>query len=73
MAVCKLTGEPGPSLDEIFSRHGLKSEDLDKECPLEVRNEVAVKIADWEMIGHCFYLPSEKISDINRENKSQAR
>ena len=54
-------------------RHGLKAEDLDKQCPLEVRNEVAVKIADWEMVGHCFNFPLEKIEDIKLDNESQER
>ena len=69
MAVC--FDDQGPTLDEILSRHGLKETDLDKQCPLEVRNEVAVRIADWEMVGHCFNFPPEKIKDIERENRSQ--
>ena len=37
------------SLEEILSRHGLKP--TDKECPERVRDEVAVKLDDWEMAG----------------------
>ena len=64
-------GEQGPTLDEILLRHGLKAEDLDKQCPLEVRNEVAVKIIDWKMIGHCFNFPVETIKNIDHENRNQ--
>ena len=71
MAVC--FDEHGPTIDEILSRHGLKATDLDKQCPLEVRNEVAVKIADWEMVGHCFNFPPEKIRDIKSDNENQER
>ena len=63
--------EQDPSLDDILLRHRLKATDLDQQCPLEVRNEVAVKIADWEMVGHCFNFPQEMIKDIDRENRSQ--
>ena len=63
--------EQGSSLDNILLRHGLKATDLDQECPLAVRNELAVKIADWEMVGHCFNFPPEKIKDIDRESRSQ--
>ena len=71
MAVCFEQCEP--ALDEILLRHGLKAEDLDKQCPLEVRNEVAVKITDWEMVGHCFNFPLEKIEDIKLDNESLER
>ena len=71
MAVCFIA--QGPTIDEILLRYGLKAEDLDKQCPLEVRNEVAVKIADWEMVGHCFNFPPEKIRDIRSDNENQER
>jgi hypothetical protein len=60
-----------PTLDEILLRHGLKTTDLDKQCPLEVRNEVAVKITDWKAVGRCFNFSVEKIQRIDRENRSQ--
>ena len=71
MAVC--FDDQGPSLDEILLRHGLKATDLDKQCPLKVRNDVAVRIADWEMVGHCFNFPPEKIRDIKSDNENQER
>ena len=46
------SNEVGPSLEEILSRHGLKEIDLDRECPRDIRNDIAVELgADWEMIG----------------------
>ena len=65
--------EVGPSLqlEEILSRHGLKPTDLDKECPERVRDEVAVKLDDWEMAGRYLEFTLEKLRDINRENSSQ--
>ena len=63
--------EADPSLEEILSRHGLKPTDLDKECPKRVRDEVAVKLGDWEMVGYYLEFTLEKLRDINRENSSQ--
>ena len=63
--------EAGPSLEEILSRHGLKPTDLDKECPKRIRDEVAVKLGDWEMVGCYLEFTLEKLRDINRENSSQ--
>ena len=61
----------GPSLEEILFRRGLKLEDLDKECPGSVRDEVAVKLDDWEVVGRYLEFTLEKLRDINRENASQ--
>ena len=61
----------GPSLEEILFRRGLKREDLDKECPGSVRDEVAVKLDDWEVVGRYLEFTLEKLRDINRENASQ--
>jgi hypothetical protein len=58
-------------LEEILSRHGLKPTDLDKECPARVRDEVAVKLGDWEVVGRYLEFTLEKLRDINRENASQ--
>ena len=69
MAIC--LDYQGPTLDEILLRHGLKATDLERLCPLEVRNEVAILIKDWEMVGHCLNFAPEKIRDIDRENRSQ--
>ena len=65
------TREAGPTLEEILSRYGLKVTDLDRECPREVRDEIAVKFDDWEMAGRCLEFTLEKLRDINRENSSQ--
>ena len=63
--------EPGPSLEEILSRHGLKETDLDRECPRDIRDEIAGKLDNWEMVGRCLEFTLEKLRDINRENASQ--
>lgn len=63
--------EAGPSLEEILSRHGLKETDLDRECPQSVRDEIALKLDDWEMVGRCLEFSLEKLRDINRENTRQ--
>jgi hypothetical protein len=47
-----ILSETGPTLEEILSRHGFKEEDLDRECPQDIRDDIAVELgADWEMIG----------------------
>ena len=66
-----IVNELGPSLEEILSRHGLKLTDLDRECPRFVRDEIAVKLDDWEMVGRCLDFEMEKLRDIDRENRSQ--
>ena len=66
-----ILSEAGPSLEEILSRQGLKLTDLDKEIPPGVRDEVAVKLDDWEMVGRWLEFTLEKLRDINRENASQ--
>ena len=61
-----------PSLEEFLSRHGLKLTDLDRECPREIRDDIAVELgADWEMIGRCLEFSLDELRDINRENSSQ--
>ena len=52
--ISPITSENGPTFEEILSRHGFKEEDLDKECPRDIRDDIAVELgADWEMIGRC--------------------
>ena len=63
--------QAGPSLEEILSHYGLKEADLDRECPRAVRDDVAIKIDDWEMTGRCLDFSLEKLRDIDRENRSQ--
>ena len=54
-------------LEEILSRHGLKPTDLDKECPERVRDEVAVKLDDWEMAGRYLEFTLEKLRGFHVE------
>ena len=70
-SISPIVSEAGPSLEEVLSRYGLKPTDLDKECPERVRDEVAVKLDDWEMAGRYLEFTLEKLRDINRENCSQ--
>ena len=64
--------ETGPTLEDILSRHGLKEEQLDTECPRDIRDEVAVELgADWEMIGRYMDFSLDQLRDISRENSSQ--
>ena len=60
-----------PSLDEILSQHGLKKQDLDKECSQAIRYETAIKITEWKMFGYYFGIPSEKLHAIEVENKTE--
>ena len=60
-----------PSLDDILSRHGLQRECLDRECPRNVRMEIAGELSNWKMVGHCFKFPPVKIKDIERDNHSE--
>jgi hypothetical protein len=61
-----------PTFEEILSRHGLKEEDLDRECPRDIRDDIAVELgADWEMIGRCLEFSMDELRDVNRDNSSQ--
>ena len=60
-----------PSLENIISRHGLTSDDLESVCPRDVRHNIAVKLVDWKMVGHSFSFPKEKIAAIERENDTE--
>ena len=67
-----LLSEPGPSLEEFLSRHGLRVSDLERECPREFRDDIAIELGtDWEMIGRCLEFTMDELRDINRENSSQ--
>ena len=64
--------ETGPTLEDILSRHGLKEEQLDTECPRDIRDDIAVELgADWEMIGRYINFSLDELRDISRENGSQ--
>ena len=67
-----IPSETGPTLEEILSRHGFKEEDLDRECPRDIRDDIAIELgADWEMIGRYLEFSLDELRDINRENNSQ--
>ena len=72
-----ILSEAEPNLEKILSRHGLKMADLGSECPLSVRNEIAVelsagrKLDEWQMVGRCLEFSREKLRDIDRQNTSQ--
>ena len=62
----------GPSLEEILSRHELKEEDLDRECPRDIRNDISVEFgADWEMIGLYLEFSLDELGDIRQQHSSQ--
>ena len=64
--------EPGPSLEDLLSRHGLKEADLDREFDRDIKCDIAVELgADWEMIGCYLGFSTDEVRDINRENCSQ--
>ena len=51
---------------------GFKEEDLDRECPRDIRDDIAVELgADWEMIGRYLKFSLDELRDINRENSGQ--
>ena len=60
-----------PSLKEVLSQQGLKKKDLESVCPRNVRNKVAVKLADWKMVGHCFNFSRSKLAAIDRESETE--
>ena len=60
-----------PSLEEVLSRHGLRLTDLDRECPREIRCDIAVDLgADWEMIGCYLEFSLDELRDIKTGNSS---
>ena len=56
-----------------MSRNDLKSTDLDKECPKRIRDEVAVKLGDWEVVGCYLEFTVDELKDINRENSTRGQ
>ena len=66
-----MLSEPGTSLEEFLSRHGLRVSDLEKECPREIRRDIAVEFgADWEMIGCYLEFTLDELRDIKTGNSS---
>lgn len=58
-------------LDAIVRHSGVKEEDLLRECPREIRIKIALKLTDWKVFGHILGLSKEKLSSIERDNKSE--
>ena len=54
-----------PTLAEILSLHGLEESDLDRECLLQDRNEIAVKLEDWKMVGHFLDFQPAKLNQAH--------
>ena len=70
--MAEVPNSPGPpNLDDLISRRGLTRDDLESVCPRDVRHNVAVKLVDWKMVGHCFGFPKEKLKSISRENDTE--
>ena len=63
--------ESGPSLEEILSRYQLTETSLDNYCSHDIRNEIAVRLDDWEMIGYGLGFPRDKLRSIRRENDTE--
>jgi hypothetical protein len=62
----------GTSLEEILRRHGLTREDCDKDCPTDnVMLQIANKLVDWKMMGYSLGIPSEKLTAIEVENRTE--
>ena len=50
-------------------QYELKEIDLNRECPRDIRDDIAMKLgADWEGIGLSLYFSLDKLKDITREN-----
>ena len=54
-----------------MSRHGLTKEDLLLACPRDVRDKIALKLADWKVAGRFFDLPREKLAAIELDNDTE--
>ena len=66
------SSEAGPTLEEILFRHGLKETDLDRECPRDIKNDIAVELgADWEVIGLYLEFSLDELGDIRQQHSSQ--
>ena len=51
--------------------HKLTETDLERECPREIREDIAVELgADWEIIGLYLEFSMDKLRDIYRENSN---
>ena len=60
-----------PSLEELLSHHKLRLTDLDRECPRQIRCDIAVDLgADWEMIGCYLEFSLDELRGIKTGNSS---
>ena len=60
-----------PSLEDLLSHYGLQKSDLESECPHEIRNKIALKLEDWKLVGRFLNIPSEKLTAIDVDNKTE--
>ena len=58
-------------IEEILTRHGLREEDLHQACSQAIRYEIAIKITDWQTLGHCFNIPKEKLVAIKVDHRTE--
>ena len=61
----------GLTLEEILSRYPLTEASLDKYCSHDIRNEIAVRLDNWEMVGTFLGFPRDKLQSIRRENDTE--
>ena len=66
-----MAANSSPSLEKVISRHDLTRKDLEIVCPRDVRQEVAVKLVDWKMVGHFLNVPEERIAAIAHQNDTE--
>ena len=59
------------SLTDIFDHCELKKGDLERECPREIRVNIALKLTDWRVFGNILLIPKEKLASIDQENQSE--
>ena len=59
------------SLTDIFDHCELKRRDLERECPREIRINIALKLTDWRVFGNILLLPKEKLASIDAANQSE--
>ena len=68
--ICEIMSE-GPSLEEILSSRGMTCKHLENVCQRNVINQVAVKLSDWKMVGHCLEFLPEELTAIELQNKTE--
>ena len=60
-----------PPLENLLSRHGYESKDLDRKYPAEMRLEIAQLLHDWKMMGYYLGFTPQKLNDIKIDNESE--